>query len=201
MLRLSGTFSVLRAFVVMLLMATFSFPIMSESAGPWKAQVVDKETGKPLEGAVVLARWEKRYASFVGEMGGNEYYDSEEIVTDAAGRFVFRARQTWTLNPFGDIYGPEFFFFQAGYGRWQFRDFDSWGLKDAIGSAQRTRAEWRRFTAEGAVLELPPLKSTEQRLEFIRSMRPHGVPSDRMMKYLDAINRERVTLGLDPYPN
>jgi hypothetical protein len=201
MLRLSGTFSVLRAFVVMLLMATFSFPIMSESAGPWKAQVVDKETGKPLEGAVVLARWEKRYASFVGEMGGNEYYDSEEIVTDAAGRFVFRARQTWTLNPFGDIYGPEFFVFKSGYGRWQFRDFDSWGLKDAIGSAQRTRAEWRRFTAEGAVLELPPLKSTEQRLEFIRSMRPHGVPSDRMMKYLDAINRERVTLGLDPYPN
>jgi hypothetical protein len=32
-------------------------------------------------------------------------------------------------------------------------------------------------------------------------MRPHGVPSDRMMKYLDAINRERVTLKLEAYPN
>ena len=68
-------------------------------------------------------------------------------------------------------------------------------------SAERARAEWRRFTVEGAVLELPPLKTSEQRLEFIRSMRRHGVPSDRMMKYLDSINRERVTLGLEPYPD
>src|SRR5688572_10290430 len=192
--RLSEKFITVRAFALILLMASVCFPALSESAGPWKGQVVDKETGKPLERVVVLTRWEKRYTSFVGEMGGNEYYDSEEVVTDAEGRFVIRARQTWTVNPFSEIYGPEFFIFKSGYGRWQFRDFDSWGLKDAIVSAERTRAEWRRFTEEGAVLELPPLKSTEQRLEFIRSMRPHGVPSDRMMKYLDAINRERVTL-------
>ena len=70
--RLSGTFRSLRVFVVTLLMAGVCFPAMSESAGPWKGQVVDKETGKPLEGVVVLARWEKRYTSFVGEMGGNE---------------------------------------------------------------------------------------------------------------------------------
>jgi hypothetical protein len=200
-LRLSGTFTPLGSFVLALLIATVCFPAMSESAGPWKGQVVDKDTGKPLEGAVVLARWEKRYTSFVGEMGGNEYYDSEEVVTDTEGRFVIQARQTWTLNPLSEIYGPEFFIFKSGYGRWQFRDFDSWGLKDAIVSAERTRAEWRRFTAEGAMLELPPLKTSEQRLEFVRSMRPHGVPSDRMKKYLDAINRERVTLGLEPYPN
>ena len=198
---LSGPFTSLRAFAVTLLMVTLCFPVISESAGPWKGQVVDKETGKPLEAVVVLARWEKRYTSFVGEMGGNEYYDSEEVVTDAEGRFVIAAKQTWTLNPFSEIYGPEFFIFKAGYGRWQFRDFDSWGLKDAIVSAERTRAEWRRFSAEGAELELPPVKTKEQRLEFVRSMRPHGVPSDRMMKYLDAINQERVTLGLEPYPN
>ena len=199
--RLSGTFRSSTVFVVTLLVASVFFPAMSESAGPWKGQVVDKGTGKPLEGVVVLARWEKRYTSFVGEMGGNEYYDSEEVVTDAEGRFVIAARQTWTVNPFSDIYGPEFFIFKSGYGRWQFRDFDKWGLKDAIVSAERTRAEWRRFTAEGAELELPPLKTSEQRLEFVRSMRPHGVPSDRMTKYLDAINQERVTLGLQPYPD
>ena len=198
---LSGPFTSLRAFAVTLLLVTLCFPVMSESAGPWKGKIVDKETGKPLEAVVVLARWEKRYTSFVGEMGGNEYYDSEEVVTDAEGRFVIAAKQTWTVNPFSEIYGPEFFIFKAGYGRWQFRDFDSWGLKDAIVSAGRTRAEWRRFTAEGAVLELPPVKTKEQRLEFVRSMRPHGVPSDRMMKYLDALNQERVTLGLEPYPN
>ena len=201
MSRLSETSRSIRAFALTVLIATVCFPVMSESAGPWKGQVVDKETGTPLEGAVVLARWEKRFTSFVGEMGGNEYYDSEEVVTDAEGRFVIRARQTWTVNPFSEIYGPEFFIFKSGYGRWQFRDFDSWGLKDAIVSAERTRAEWQRFNAEGAVLELPILKTSEQRLEFVRSTRPHGVPSYRMMKYLDSVNRERITLGLEPYPN
>ena len=196
-LRLTGTFTPLGSFVLALLIATVCFPVMSESAGPWKGQVVDKGSGKPLEGAVVLARWEKRYTSFVGEMGGNEYYDSEEVVTDTEGRFVIPARQTWTLNPLSEIYGPEFFIFKSGYGRWQFRDFDSWGLKDAIVSAERTRAEWRRFTAEGAVLELPPLKTREQKIQSMQM--PTRVPYERIPMYIEAINAERISLGLDPY--
>jgi len=196
-LRLSGTFIPLGSFVLALLMATVCFPALSESAGPWKGQVVDKNNGKPLEGAVVLARWEKRYTSFVGEMGGNEYYDSEEVVTDPEGRFVIQARQTWTLNPLSEIYGPEFFIFKSGYGRWQFRDFDNWGLKDAIVSAERTRAEWRRFTAEGAVLELPPLTTKEQKIQSMQM--PSRVPYERIPMYIEAINAERISFGLDPY--
>ena len=196
-LRLSGTFIPLGSFVLALLMATVCFPALSESAGPWKGQVVDKNNGKPLEGAVVLARWEKRYTSFVGEMGGNEYYDSEEVVTDPEGRFVIQARQTWTLNPLSEIYGPEFFIFKSGYGRWQFRDFDNWGLKDAIVSAERTRAEWRRFTAEGAVLELPALNTKEQRIQSMQM--PSRVPYERIPMYIEAINAERISFGLDPY--
>jgi hypothetical protein len=191
--RLSGTFTSLRAFVVTLLIASVCFPVMSESAGPWKGQLVDKETGRPLEGAVVLARWEKRYASFVGEMGGNEYYDSEEVVTDAEGRFVIRARQTWTVNPFSEIYGPEFFIFKSGYGRWQFRDFDKWWNKDP----ERERTERERFTADGALLELPPLKTQQERREFSGHM-PLGMPAVRMPKYLEELNRNRQSLGLQP---
>ena len=195
--KLSRKFTTLRAFAVTLLIAMVCFPLVSESAGPWKGQVVDKETGKPLEGVVVLARWEKRYTSFVGEMGGNEYHDSEEVVTDAEGRFVIAARQTWTLNPLSEIYGPEFFIFKSGYGRWQFRDFDSWGLKDAIVSAERTRAEWRRFTEEGAVLELPVLKTKEQRIQSMQV--PSRIPYERIPLYIEATNAERISLGLDPY--
>jgi hypothetical protein len=195
--RFSRKFTTVRAFAVMLLMAMVCFPVISESAGPWKGQVVDKDGGKPVEGAVVLARWEKRYTSFVGEMGGNEYHDSEEVVTDAEGRFVIAARQTWTLNPLSEIYGPEFFIFKSGYGRWQFRDFDSWGLKDAIVSAERTRAEWRRFTEEGAVLELPVLKTKQEKVEISGYM-PLGLPAVRMPKYLEELNRHRRNLGLQP---
>jgi hypothetical protein len=130
-------------------------------------------------------------------MGGNEYYDSEEIITDAEGRFVISARQTWTLNPLSEIYGPEFFIFKPGYGRWQFRDFDSWGLKDAIVSAGRTRAEWRRFTEEGAVLELPVLKTKQEKVQISGYM-PLGLPAVRMPKYLEELNRHRRNLGLQP---
>jgi hypothetical protein len=193
MSRLSGTFRSLRAFALTLLIATVCFPVASESAGPWRGQVVDKDTGKPLEGAVVLARWEKRYTSFVGEMGGNEYYDSEEIVTDAEGRFVIAARQTWTVNPFSEIYGPEFFIFKSGYGRWQFRDFDKWWNKDP----ERERTERERFTADGALLELPPLKTQQERREFSGHM-PLGMPAVRMPKYLEELNRNRQILGLQP---
>jgi hypothetical protein len=72
-------------------------------------------------------------------MGGNEYYDSEEVVTDAEGRFLIRARQTWTLNPLSEIYGPEFFIVKFGYGRWQFRDFDKWREKDGTEGGVRGR--------------------------------------------------------------
>lgn len=193
MSRLSRTSRSIRAFALTVLIATVCFPVMSESAGPWKGQVVDKETGKPLEGAVVLARWEKRYTSFVGEMGGNEYYDSEEVVTDAEGRFVIRARQTWTVNPFSEIYGPEFFIFKSGYGRWQFRDFDKWWNKDP----ERERTERERFTGDGALLELPPLRTQQARREFSGHM-PLGMPAVRMPKYLEELNRNRQSLGLQP---
>jgi len=181
--------------VVSLLLIDLFLSTRSEAAGRLRAQVIDKETGKPLEGAVAFVRWEKRYTSFVGEMGGNEYYDSEEAVTDADDRFVIGARQTWTLNPLSEIYGPEFFIFKSGYGRWQFRDFDKWWKGDAIEVRERIRAEARRFTAEGPVLELPPLKTKEERLS-VSGLMPLRVPAGRMPKYLEELNRNRQSLGL-----
>jgi hypothetical protein len=185
-------------FVASVLLIGLFLSTSGEAAGPWKAQLIDKETGKPIEGAVVFVRWEKRYTSFVGEMGGNEYYDSEEALTNADGRFVIGARQTWTLNPLSEIYGPEFFIFKSGYGRWQFRDFDKWWNGDAIEVRDRLRAETRRFTAEGPVLELPPLKTKEERLK-VSGLMPLGVPAGRMPRYLEEINRNRQYLGLQLY--
>ena len=176
--------------------ADWSVPIhVWRSCRPLESAGHYKETGKPIEGAVVFVRWEKRYTSFVGEMGGNEYYDSEEALTNADGRFVIGARQTWTLNPLSEIYGPEFFIFKSGYGRWQFRDFDKWGKGDAIQVSDRVRAETRRFTAEGPVLELPPLKTKEERLNVSGDM-PLRVPAGRMPKYLEEIDRNRQSRGL-----
>jgi hypothetical protein len=54
--------------VVLLLLIGLFLSTPSEAAGPWRAQIIDKETGEPIEGAVVFVRWEKRYTSLVGEM-------------------------------------------------------------------------------------------------------------------------------------
>jgi hypothetical protein len=182
---------------IVLILFALSLATHCEAAGPWKGQIIDTETNKPLEGVVVFARWEKRYTSFVGEMGGNEYYGSEEVVTNAEGRFLIQARQTWTLNPLSEIYGPEIFIVKFGYGRWQFHDFDNWWEKNVTEGGGRERAERRRFTGEGALLELPPLKTKQERIEFSGHM-PLRVPVIHMQKYLEELNRHRKSLGLQP---
>jgi hypothetical protein len=90
------------------------------AAGPWKGQVVDKETGKPLEGVVVLAAWYKAYST-QGGWGGAGYYDAEETVTDINAHFTIQAKQTWTMNPFSTIKGPEFFIFKSAMGNGSFK--------------------------------------------------------------------------------
>jgi hypothetical protein len=165
------------------------------AAGPWKGQIVDKETGKPLEGVVVLATWYKAHSTH-GGWGGAGYYDSEEVVTDTEGHFIIQSKQTWTINPFSSIKGPEFYIFKPGYGQWQFEGQDRWS-KDALESEEQRKQTWQKFVGEGVKLELPRLTSRDARLQFLK--RPGDeIPSDRMTKYLEALDRERINLGLKP---
>src|SRR5260370_15094947 len=71
-------------------------PALVQAAGPWKAQVVDAETGQPLEEVVVLMYWIKYTGSWAGWAGG-EFDDAEEVVTVADGRFVVPSRRAVTL--------------------------------------------------------------------------------------------------------
>jgi hypothetical protein len=163
--------------------------------GPWKGQVVDKETGKPLEGVVVLAAWYKAYST-QGGWGGAGYYDAEETVTDINAHFTIQSKQTWTMNPFSTIKGPEFFIFKSGYGQWQFQGQDQWS-KDALESEEQRKQAWRTFVGEGVTLELPRLTSRDDRLRFLS--RPSGeIPPEKMPRYLEALDRERISLGLKP---
>ena len=53
-------------FVLVIIFSALMFGGLSGQAnvaGPWKAQIVDAETGKPVEGVVVLAVWYRRYTS------------------------------------------------------------------------------------------------------------------------------------------
>jgi len=168
----------------------------AEAAGPWKAQVVDAETGQLLEGAVVLAIWHRRYTSPGGWAGGG-YYASEEVVTGADGHFVIQARSTFTFLPFLTVIkGPEFIIFKPGYGRWRWLGSDAWP-QDAYERKRRADAVREQFMGEGVVIELPPLKTREERIKGMPSL-PGDVPASRMTKLLEVVDRERVFLGFKP---
>ncbi len=168
----------------------------ANAAGPWKAQIVDADTGKSLDGVVVLAVWYRRYASLGGWAGGG-YYDSEEVVSGADGRFVIPSRWTWTFLPFLTvIQGPELYIFKAGYGQWKFQGVEDWPYKDALERELHLKQAWERFTGKGVILELPPLKTREERVNFLS--RPGDVPAEHMERYLKALDQERINLGLTP---
>ena len=59
---------------------------ISRDYGPYKGKVVDTETNKPIEGAVVFIRF---YTDVYGSLGGPspKFADSIEVLTDAKGEF------------------------------------------------------------------------------------------------------------------
>ena len=170
-------------------------PQAAVAAGPWKAQVVDAETGQPLEGVVVLMYWLKYTGSFAGWAGG-EFYDAEEVVTGPDGRFVVPSRWVFTLNPFKKV-TREMVIFKPGYGHWRFRDAKEWEkLPDWERKARREEAA-KQFEGDGVVMELSPLKTREERLKFYGSFRgsPTFVPPDRTKRLDEAQEAERAYLG------
>lgn len=167
----------------------------SLAAGPWTAQVVDAETGKPLEGVVVLAYWLK-YTSTAAGLAGAEFYDAEEVVTGLDGHFVIQARWTFTLLPWTHIRGPELVIFKPGYGQWSFQGYQDWP-KDAYEHSARVQKAWEQFTGEGVVIELPPLKTPDERLRFLSRVSYAPVVPPEYTKRLDEANdKERKYLGL-----
>lgn len=184
---------VLSFFVLSLMLALGLWPKPAHTAGPWKAQVVDAETGKPLEGVVVLAYWLKYTETIAGTAGG-EFYDAEEVVAGLDGRFVIQARSMWTLNPFRTIKGPEFVIFKPGYGRWRFQGSGEWP-RDVVERKEHVKKAWEQFETEGVLIEMPQLKTREQRLKFYDTVSWSFVPLERTKQLREALDEERVYLG------
>lgn len=174
---------------VILGLSVLDSPSTGEAAGPLKAQVLDAETGQPLEGVVVLAYWLKMTRGPGG--ASPSFYDAEEVVTGPDGRFTIPSRSTLTLNPFTYIDGPEFTIFKPGYGRWGIR-----GWKGERPKEWQDLTVGEILTREGIVIELPPLKTREERLKFYHSLDWSGlVPPERTQRLREAEDAERAYLG------
>ena len=75
--------------------------------------MIDAETGKPIEGAVVVVEWHKKPRI---AMGGIAYFhNARETLTDADGKFVLDSSPGIDWNPLTYIQEPRIIVFYPGY--------------------------------------------------------------------------------------
>jgi hypothetical protein len=78
--------------------------------GPYEGQVIDADTGKPIEGVVVLGVWYKEYPGAGGAV--SSYHDAMETVTDKNGNFKI---QGLGLQIMSNVLPVNILIFKAGY--------------------------------------------------------------------------------------
>jgi hypothetical protein len=188
------------AFLLACLIAAFApgtGPDEAHAAGPWRGQVVDAETGQPIEGVVVVAVWERLSPGVIHQ--ARAFHDVDEVVTDAEGRFVLPERELSPPNPFITIDGPQLTMFKGGYGLWRFRGArtSAWP-QDTTGRIRRWNEAMAEFGRTGSVFELPPAKTYPERWKALAISPSALLPPERIPRFNEAISRERVFLGLKP---
>lgn len=84
----------------------------SENSQGISGTVIDAETGKPIEGAVVFVEWSKSKAKWTG-LGYTETYKTVEKVTDKNGKFKVFGVFSPFVNP------PIVVIYKKGYVAWR----------------------------------------------------------------------------------
>lgn len=151
-----------------------SWHLGREQWGPFRGQIVDVETGQPIEGAAALAVWWVDIPMLVQSV--ESFYDAREAVTNAEGRFEVPGR--WPAIFWLFIPKPGVMYFAPGY-----------VIHDAVVPEGQS---W----AEHIVVEMRKLKTREELLKKNRGQ-PARVPKEKMVEFLGAIKVERKMLGLD----
>lgn len=87
------------------------------SADPIDSQVVDADTGAPIEGAVVVAYWEIHQGSLGGDASPCGAANVEEAVTDKDGKFHISGWGPTMAGCRGEMRqgNPELYVFKSGY--------------------------------------------------------------------------------------
>ena len=159
------------AFLAACLLAAFAPGIgggAAHAAGPWRGQVVDAETGQPIEGVVVVAVWERLSPGVIHQ--ARAFHDVDEVVTDADGRFILPERELSPPNPFVTIDGPQLTMFKGGYGLWQFRGAPPVTGPGGMSAVLRHSEEaMARFGRTGATFEMLRFKTPEERRQDLSS--------------------------------
>lgn len=174
----------------LLLMLTLVSGCVPRKDGAYRGRVIDAETGKPIEGVVVLGVWYKESMTVGGTVG--TYYDAKETVTDAMGDFEIQG-QGWILANIiaGSLSEMHVMVFKAGY---KHVGPGMWSSLKVDGGLMAKKVDW-----EGDRAIIPIKKLTmEERIKHGPPSRP-TVPIEQMKILTKEINKERLEIGLSPF--
>ncbi len=152
----------------------------------YKGKVIDADTKEPIEGAVVVAIWIREVSHF--NVTDEIFKKARETLTDKNGEFSIKPYHHYSLRPLSKL-RLEWVIFKPGYGSFprhpkvRPKGISPNGLTSKIFSPY-------------TVVELPKLKTKEERRKYL--LRPPGVsvPYKETPLLIEAINIERVNLGL-----
>ncbi len=188
----------MRNLIVSFVLIFILFTMPALAAGPWKGKVIDIETKEPLEGAVVLAVWERVYRT--PTVASSYFYEAKEVLTDKEGRFEIPSYIPINLLPLiSYMRGPSFTIFKPGYG----------SLRMGLGEYLTGEKEIEPYSGELSgymirvshnLIELQKLKTREERLKVFPGLLMYDEVNEKAINYIRLLNIEAIEIGLDPYP-
>ena len=163
---------------------------ITHTYGPYEGNVVDKDTGEPIEGAVVFIKF-----SVDGLGGASAFVDAVEVMTNEKGEFNIPARRVYFVRPLYDTWEPgHIIIFKPGYGVYP-RHRESEPLFIPNYSIPENK---------DVIIKLPKLETRKERvmnagnaLSFNRS----EVPYENYKLIFEAVNQEYRLIGSEPLPD
>jgi len=158
------------------------------AAGPWKGRVIDSETKQPIEGAAVVAVWEKEWAG-LGAGASTDFLDAVETTTDNNGDFEIPAHSFVSIPYFRKVKGPFFTIFKPSYG--SFPNFQTSPLEIPDDY----------FLNKRGVIELPAIVEKEKRLKSLHAAESviDDIPKSKIRNFINIINDENLHFGFETY--
>ena len=177
--------------------SVFLFLLISLSVvqvrGAWCAdyqgQVVDAETGKPIEGVVIVVEWHKKPKVAIG--GINYFHNARETLTNAEGKFVLDSSPGIDWNPFTYIQEPWIIAFYPGYRPFTAAHPEDIGTKSDL-------SEIANAFERGVIVKLTKLTSEKESRRYTDTsgFGPIMASSTILPNLLRLINVQRKIVGM-----
>ncbi|MBW2078207.1 MAG: hypothetical protein JRI71_11785 [Deltaproteobacteria bacterium] len=157
----------------------FNFPYYY--LAPFEGRVIDADTKQPIEGAAVLAVYNRCIPSVQGIISFS--IDAQETLTDNKGEFKIPEVRMWFGGNPRSPQEQNLTIFKPEYG--VFPDH----ARSSAGGESKTWPPPKKYI----VYELPKLKTREERRSNL-PMRPN-IPDEKMKIFTRLLNEERTSLG------